>query len=244
MGSTLAGVKAGVLTGLLYGGAVAMFNLLALYVAKSDILAYISNNFAQLCSPVTAINSTTIEDCYSYLAPFYVPALAFGAFLVSLVYAGVFGRLYEYIPGKNPSFKGLIFSPVVAINMILFGLAGVTFRASVPAGLVALLSTTLAYGFLLGRFYKRYTRIVRFESEDESSLRIMVDRSDFTGKTRTFAHRSSHKVKASEADGSSFKGWTVSGGVIVEDSKSFETSMEVNGDGLLKALVSKKYLAV
>jgi len=242
LGSIIAGIKAGVVAGLAYTGILAGFNLGVLYVARQDILNYISNNFSQLCSPVNSVRSTTILDCYDSLAPVYIPFIAFVGFFVTLGYSALFGRLYERIPGRGQSFKGLMIAPVVAITLVLFQAVGFSFElAATEALVVALLGGTIAYGLILGNFYRRYTRLVRFESDDESVLRILVDRIDLTGKTTTLAANSTHNLEAKVAGDNSFKGWSVSGGVAVEDSRSFETSMEVNGDGLLKAFVTKKY---
>jgi len=235
-------MKAGIVAGLAYIGTLAAVNLGVLYFARRDILNYISNNFTQLCSPANSVNSTTVQDCFDSLAPVYIPFIAFVGFFVTLGYSSLFGRMYERIPGRGQSSKGLLIAPAVAITLVLFQLVGFTFElAATEAIVVALLGSTVAYGLLLGNFYRRYTRLIRFESDDDSALRILVDRSDLTGKTMTLAANSTHNVEAKIADSSSFKGWTVSGGVTVEDSRSFETSMEVNGDGLLKGLVSKKY---
>ncbi|MDV3294092.1 MAG: hypothetical protein LYZ70_07460 [Nitrososphaerales archaeon] len=242
MGSTLAGVKAGVIAGLVYIGALAISNVIVLYASEPDVLTYITNNFAQVCSPVPTVNSTTVQDCFASLAPVYLPYVAFIGFIVTLVYSGVFGRFYDLIPGKSFRFKGLVIAPLVAINLLVFQLVGITFEVSATVVLmIVLIGSTIAYGLLLGGLYKRYTRVVQFVSQDESALKIIVGRSNLTGKSRTFAAKSSHEVRADVADDSSFRGWTVSGGVTVEDPKSFETSMEVNGDGLLKALVTKKH---
>jgi len=242
LGSALAGIKAGVLAGLAYIGTLAFFNVAVLYISRQDILNYIANNFSQVCAPVKVVNGTSIQDCFATLAPVYVPFVAFLGFFVALVYAGIFGRIYEFIPGRSPSFKGLTVAPIVAINLILFQLVGFTFEESARVALLlVLVGTTISYGLLLGNLYRRYTRVVEFVSQDESSLRILVGRSDLTGKKRTLATKSTHALRADVSDDSSFRGWTVSGGVSVEDPRSFETTMEITGDGLLKGLVSKKY---
>lgn len=242
MGSILAGVKAGVIAGLVYIGTLALFNVAVLYISRGDVLNYIANNFSQVCSPVSTVNSTSIQDCFDSLAPVYVPFVAFIGFSLTLGYSALFGRVYERIPGPSPSRKGLVIAPVVAINLVLFQLIGFTFEQSATEGvIVVLILTTVAYGLLLGRLYRRYTRVVHFVSQDEAALRIIVGRSDFTGKTTTLGAKSTHNVEARVAHDSSFRGWTASGGVTVEDPKSFETSIEINGDGLLKGLVSKKY---
>jgi hypothetical protein len=131
---------------------------------------------------------------------------------------------------------------VIAINLILFQLVGITFEARVTLALtIFLVAATFAYGIILGDLYARYTRKVSFVSDDDALLRIVVDRRDCTGKTKTFAVKSTHVARADTLEGSSFREWVVSGGVTVEDPRSFETPMEVNGDGMLKALVSRKY---
>ena len=150
--------------------------------------------------------------------------------------------MYERIPGTGSTFKGLLVAPLVAISLLFFQLIGFTFELSATEALVVvLILATLAYGFLVGRFYKRYTRVIQFVSEDDSALRIIVGRSDLTGKTTTLATNSTHNIEAKVTEDGSFKGWSVSGGVTVEDARSFETTLEVKGDGMLKGQVAKKY---
>ena len=81
---------------------------------------------------------------------------------------------------------------------------------------------------------------MKFDSEDENSLKIIVDGRNLTGKTRTFHLRSSHEVKGETSEDSAFKEWAISGGVSIEDPRSFRTSIDVNGDGVLKAFSTKK----
>lgn len=242
MGSIIAGLKAGVIAGIAYIGILMLANMAILYGLKQDILTYITNNPAQVCSPVSSVNATTIQDCFNSLAPFYLPFIGFFGFFVVLVYSAVFGRLYDLLPARIPALKGLLIAPFVALSLVYLQLLGLTFEplATDILVVVLLVSTTL-FGVILGRFYKRYTRVVQFVSEDDAALRIIVGRGDLTGKTTTIAANSANNIEAKVADDSSFKGWSVSGGVTVEDAKSFETTMEVNGDGLLKGLVAKKY---
>ena len=68
-----------------------------------------------------------------------------------------------------------------------------------------------------------------------------MDRQDCTGKARTFAATSSHKVRAEVAEDASFKEWEATGGITLEDTRSFETVMEVGGDGTLRGVVGPKY---
>lgn len=239
----LAGMKAGVPAGIIYIGTLMLANLGILYLSRDEVINYITANFATVCSPTSSVNATnSVQDCFNSLAPVYLPFIAFIGFFLTLGYSALFGRLYESIPGQSPSFKGLMVAPLVAISLLFFQLVGFTFELSATEALaVVLIAATVAYGVLLGRFYRRYTRLVQFASEDASALKIIVGRSDLTGRTVTIAANSVHSIEARVSEDSSFKGWSVSGGVSVEDARSFETTMEVNGDGLLKGQVAKKY---
>lgn len=235
MGSGFAGVKAGVIAGVVYIGSIALFNVLLLYILKQDVLKVISQQYPHLCPPVPATNSTGVEDCFSSVVVGYIPVLAFLGFFVSLLYAWFFGRLYEYFPAKGARAKGLMIALVVLLNLVFFGLTGVPFEQLAAIAItVFVVVATVGYGVLIGSLYRRYTKLVDFGNPG-GVLKIMVDGRDFTGKSRTFATKSVHEIRAESTGGKSFKEWVVSGGVTVEDKRSFETTMEVNGDGILKA---------
>ena len=127
------------------------------------------------------------------------------------------------------------------IALLYLGLAGLSFEYTARI-LISLfdLAATIVYAVILGGLYRRYTRSVEFVSQDENSLKIIVDGRNLTGKTRTFHLRSSHEVKGETSGDSSFKEWAISGGVSIEDPRSFRTTIEVNGDGMLKAFSTKK----
>jgi len=236
LGSFFAGVKAGTLAGTAYVGVLAVFNVLLLYALKPDVLAIISQSYPTLCTTAVSANSTAIgvEDCFSSVVAVYIPFVAFLQFFVALACSGVFGRLYEHFPGNGPTPKGLTMGAVVGISLVAFNLAGIDFDfvARVTAT-TFFVFWTLAYGAVLGRLYRRYTRVVQFVSRDGQALRVLVDNRDYTGKSRTFALRSSHEVRAVTEGGNSFREWSVSGGISVEDPRSYETTMEVEGDGVL-----------
>ncbi len=242
MGSFFAGIKAGTLGGVLYFGGLAAFNALLLYIFKANALSLISQTYPQSCPSVASVNSSSIEECFSSVVVLYLPYIAFLGFFASLIYSGLFGRFFERFPGRSPTGKGVTAAAFVGLTLLALGLIGV-FLGYPASQLLAVFFFlwTGVYGAVLGRLYKRYTRVVRFESVDEASLRVLIDDRDYTGKSSTFAHTSTHRVRADVAGDSSFKGWTVSGGVTVEDPRSFETVMEVKGDGLLKAQGGKKY---
>jgi hypothetical protein len=237
VGSTFAGVKAGVLAGVVYFGVLAFVNVLVLFTFQKDAIAVITANYPQSCS---APSNSSAYDCLVNVAQIQVPFVAFLGFFLSLVLAGVFGRLYEHVPGKDYKTKGISMGLLLLVVLTLVGLVGYTFDAAAAyiTGAVEVVAA-VGYGLLLGFLYARYTRRVEFVSAPGAPIRIVVDGKDFTGKARTFSSKSVHEIRAATSEESSFKEWVVSGGVTVEDDRSYETTMEVNGDGMLKA-VSRK----
>ncbi len=244
MGSFFAGIKAGTLGGIFYVGGLGIFNAVLLLALKSQVIAYINQDqtFHQLCSPGTALNMTGLNQCFSSVLIDYIPVLAFVGFFVALFYCGLFGMFYEWFPGRGTTGKGELISGIIGLNIVYFGFYGFAFdvESDLATG-TFLIIWTLLLGYLVGKLYTRYTRSVVFQSQDPNLLKILVDGKNLTGKTRTFATTSSHKIRAEVTDDASFKEWEISGGVSLEDARSFETIMEVNGDGLLKARVGKKY---
>ncbi len=120
------------------------------------------------------------------------------------------------------------------IVMLVLGVAGIT-SDSTQRGLMDAFDTAamLVYAVIISRYYRKYTREVEFVSPDPERLKITVDGKNFTGKLKTLSLHSAHTVRAPSESGT-FHEWLVSGGVSVLDSKSFETTMRVDGDGLLK----------
>jgi hypothetical protein len=242
LGSFFAGIKAGTLSGILYLGGMAVFNAALLYAMKPDVLTVIRQSYSSTCAPVASVNATTIEDCFASVVAVDVPYLAFVGFFVALLYSGIFGRYYDSLPTSDPTLKGEIIAAVVGVNLVIFGFAGFFFSSEAALATGAFLIVwTIVFGYFLGRLYKKYTRVVQFQSQDPESLKVVVDGKDYTGKSRTFALTSSHNVRAEVSEDASFKEWEPSGGIKVEDPRSFESSMEVNGDGVLTGRVGKKY---
>jgi len=123
-------------------------------------------------------------------------------------------------------------STAMLVAELIIGVRGITIVAGQNAPVVgAQFVATFAYAALIARFYRRYTREVRFESPDPKNLKISVDGKNYTGKVRTLGFHSTHKISLTEGK---FHSWLVSGGVSVADAKSPETTMKVDGDGLLK----------
>ncbi len=242
MGSFFAGIKAGTLSGVLYVGGMAAFNVVLLYALKPDVLKVIQRSYPSICSPVATLNGTSIEDCFGSVVAVDVPYIAFVAFFVALLYAGLFGRYFDSLPSSSSTLKGETVAALVGANLVFFGFSGFyfDFTSGAATGLF-LVIWTIVFGYFLGRLYKKYTRVVGFESGDSSLMRVIVDGRDFTGKARTFAYTSNHKLRAEVNDYASFKEWELTGGIKLEDPRSFETVMEVEGDGTVKGNVGRKY---
>ena len=227
--------------GILYIGGMAAFNVVLLYALQADVLKSISSANPTLC-PMTPDVNGSAQDCFVSLVTIDVPFVAFVAFFITLLYSGLFGIYHDSLPRLATGAKAMVAAAIIAANLLFFGFAGYVFDSqSAVATTVFLVVWTALFGYTLGRFYRRYTRQVGFESEDTTMLRVLVDGRDVTGKWRTFATTSSHRLRAELSEDASFKEWEGSGGVTLEDPRSFETVIEVNGDGSLKGKVSGKY---
>ena len=241
MGSFFAGIKAGTLSGILYVGGIAIFNVLLLYALQSSALNAISQAYPQSCPIIPNVNGSAAA-CFQSVVAVDVPFIAFVAFFITLVYTGVFGLYYDSLPNRGSTVKGLIFAAVIGFSLVFFGFSGYIFdtEAAVTTGLMLLLWTPV-FGYLLGGLYKKYTRTIEFSSRNPSLLKVVVDGRDSTGRVKTFATTSNHKLRADVAEDASFKEWEATGGVSLEDARSFETTMEVNDNGKILGDVGPKY---
>lgn len=235
-------MKAGILAGIFYSFSIGLFNVLLLYLLKGDVLAFLSTNLSSACGGVLSGGAIpTAEDCFSSVILVLIPFFSFLGFIVSLLFAGGYGLFFEYIPGQSYRVRAASVGFLLLIALLLLGLGGLTFEYLARV-LISFfdLAVTVVYAVILGSLYRRYTRVVEFISQDENSLKILVDGRNLTGKTRTFHVRSSHEVRGETTEESTFKEWATSGGVSIEDTRSFKTTIEVNGDGMLKGFQSKK----
>ena len=245
MGSFFAGVKAGTLGGMLYVGGLAASLVLVLYLYRGDAVTSLLRSFDQYCVVNAPLNSTTTgsgQDCFDQLVQNVIPAGAVIGFFVSLGYAGVLGLFYELMPGRSAPLKTAPVAAATALTMLVLGLEPLILLFSfAPLLFGQVAAGTVVFAVVLGTLYRRYTRLVRIESEDKALLKVMVDGRDMTGKERTFALTSSHRVRAEVASDASFREWEVTGKLGVEDPRSFETVFEVGGDGTLRGVVASKY---
>lgn len=245
MGSFFAGVKAGTLGGILYAGGLGFFAAFVLVAFKQDVMAHITQQYANFCGATGApTNSSSLQFCYSSQFDISVPVFAFVIFFVALFWAVLFGIWYERVPGRGPATKGeVLATAMVVVTFLVIGAPygfAFDFDTTLASG-TFLIAWSLVFGYVLSRLYRRYTRLVTMDSQNPDLLKVLVDGHDFTGRTRTFAYTSNHRLKAEVSSDASFKEWEVSGGLAVEDPRSFETVVEINGDGTLKGVVSKKY---
>lgn len=229
MGSGFAGVKAGILAGVFLAASIAIFNLVLLYAEKGQVMQYLSQ--VSYCAGTNSTVSTP-DGCFSTIVNVSLPVNAFKVVVIAIFFAGLYGLYFERIPSRHYVIKAIIVSLLVLVTILLFETAGVsTDYLQTVALFVFDLFAVYVFAFITARLYRRYTREVRFDSARQ--LKITVDGHDCTGKTRTFSLHSSHTVRAPIESGA-FKEWLFSGGVTVEDPRSFETQMRVDGDGLLR----------
>ena len=220
---------------MVYVAGLVGFNVALLFVFKSDALAAISASFGGSCAVVPGSDQITVEQCFDALVSIYPEYLGFICFFVVLPIAGAFGWENDALPGRSAVAKGEVAAVASGVALLGLGLTGPQFTQIVAVLLGSFLVVwTLLYGFVLGRLYERYTRRVKIDSSGIDGLRVTVDGKDLTGRERTFAAKSVHRLRAEVSGGRSFKGWSVSGGVTLDDARSFETEMEVNGNGLVR----------
>jgi len=229
LGSGLAGAKAGILGGIFFAAAVGLFNIALLEAFSGSVIAA----FQQVSACTTP--PTTPQDCFSTLITTYIPTFVlFPIAVLGILFGSLYGIYFEFLPGQGYRIKALAIGMGLLIFLLLFGAAGIAADQTQKTILYAFdVMGALGYVAIVARYYRTYTREVQFQSPDLKRLKITVDGKNFTGKTRTLSVHSSHTIKAPSESGT-FHEWLVSGGVSVLDSKSFETTMRVDGDGLLK----------
>ena len=235
MGSAFAGAKAGIIGGIFFAGSLGIFNYLLLVLLKPSVLAALAKT-PECSGVVPSGTAQPVEDCFTAIVAVLIPLSAFIVFILSLVFAIIYGKFFESYPGRDYRVRALIVSYLMLVFLLLFGLEGIFVDEPQRLAIVAFDAVaTGVYAYLLGKFYKRYTRVIEFSSPEPEPIKIMIGRKNVTGKTLTFSTRSSHKVVARASEKTVFREWSYSGGVTVEDPNSFETIMRVDGDGMLKA---------
>jgi len=232
-GSSLAGAKAGILGGIFFAAAAGLFNIALLETFSGSVLQVLQAN--QFCSG--APGAASPQECFSTLLTADIPSLVmFPIAVFGIIFGGLYGMYYEFLPGHGYRTKAVAIGMLMLVFIVVFGVAGSTTttdqtQLAIMRGFDTV--AMLTYAVIIAHFYRKYTRVVEFESPNPEKLKITVNGKDYTGKAKTLALHSTHTVRAPSESGA-FKGWLVSGGVSVLDPKSFETTMRVDGDGLLK----------
>lgn len=231
MASGLAGAKAGILAGIFFAAAAGLFNVGLLQLYRDSTLATLQTNAICTTPPHTP------ADCFSSIVTAVIPTFVmFPVAVLGIIFGALYGLYYEYLPGHGYPVKAVAIGMVMLIFMIVTDVAGSTSTVNTTQLSTVRAFDTLAmvgYSLILARFYRRFTREVQFQSPDPEKLKITVDGKNYTEKRKTLSVRSTHTIRAPSESGT-FHQWLTSGGVSVLDPKSFETTMRVEGDGLLK----------
>lgn len=227
--SGLAGAKAGILGGIFFAASAGLFNALILIAFKASVLAAFQSDAVCTTPP------TTPQDCFSTLLTTDIPSLvSFPIAVFGIVFGALYGMYFEFLPGRGYRIRAVAAGMMMLIVILFFRVAGLTADPTQTALMYGFDAVAMVgYSVVIARFYRKYTREVEFQSPDLERLKITVDHKNYTGKTKTLSLHSSHTIRAPSESGT-FHEWLVSGGVSVLDSKSFETTMRVDGDGLLK----------
>jgi hypothetical protein len=227
-GSAFAGVKAGILGGIFYSGSIGIFNYSFLNFYKSTMLQTISERGCSGSVPGSAI--PTPEECFTSFTVVYLPLTVILTFAFSLILASFYGRFFESIPGTRYWVKAIMVSLPAFFILLLLN------SASNTLSVLFELVVTIFYSKILAFLYKRYTGVVKFPNNGAESLRMILDNKDVTGRSTTLAIGSLHNIRALANQYSAFKEWSFAGNILIEDTKSFDTTMRVSGNGVLRAI--------
>ena len=224
----MAGAKAGILGGIFFAAVAGLANWALMEAFSSAVLQVLST--ISYCSAPAG----TPQACLSTLINTNIPTLAVLQGASGILFGALYGTYFEFLPGNGYRIKAVAAGMLMLVVLLFLGLAGITIdRTQQVIMYVVDVVCMTGYVIITAHFYREYTREVKFESPNPESLKITVDHKNYTGKTKTLSLHSNHTVRAPSESGA-FHAWLVSGGVSVLDSKSFETTMRVDGDGLLK----------
>ncbi|MGQ9718369.1 MAG: DUF6789 family protein [Nitrososphaerales archaeon] len=151
MSKVTVGVKAGVVSGAIYGVIIAPITYITLIFLKEEIMPSI---IASLLpdSPITA------EQAYNIML-LIGPIFAFiTGIILGLIFGIIYGWAYDKIPGRTSIIKGIVFGIILwLIFSVLLGLGNLQYSVTYYLyGLGEGLITSLIFGLLLGFFYNRF----------------------------------------------------------------------------------------
>jgi hypothetical protein len=234
VGSVIAGAKAGAVASLCFAGSISLFNILLLLSSKSQALAYLQQNYSDCAGNGATSVVGSAEYCFSNLVFPGVPLYDFvRTAVVAMLFAVAIGIYFDFLPGPNYMRRTLLAALIMLVAMLfldLFGLVTSTTEEVLMISFEAI--AAVFYALVMSRLYRRFTREVEFQTVTPTG-KVFVNRRNLTGKKRTFRVNSTANVEAA-GELKAFRGWLVSGGVVVKEPKELKTSIVVSGDGLLK----------
>lgn len=149
MGKVITGIKAGVVSGAIYGIILAPFTYLELILFKEEFMSMI------ILPPGSSI---TAEQAFNF-ALLIGPIIVFiVGIILGLIFGIIYGWAYDKIPGKTSIIKGIIFGLILwFILSVLLGLGNLWYSITYYLyGLGVGLIEYLIFGVLLGFFYNRF----------------------------------------------------------------------------------------
>jgi len=149
----MTGLKAGVVSGVIYSIILAPFTYLSLILLKEDIVAMI-------IASLPPGSSITPEQAFNFVLIIGIISTFILGLIFGIIAGIIYGWAYEKIPGRTSIIKGIIFGLILwLILSVLLGLLaylqyGITYYLySLGGDLIA----SLIFGVLLGFFYNRFT---------------------------------------------------------------------------------------
>jgi len=237
LGSALGAAKSGLVTSIYFAGAVASLNALVLIAFKSQVLAALAEYYTNCSASGPANQPGSAEYCFAALFRGSLLFFFLQLLLISFFFAILYGLFFELLPGGFSYWRKSVLVSLIMLVVVLFTVTPVVGDLDQLILVIAAeVVLAMVLSFFQARLYRRFTREVEFQSADPG-VKILVHKRNNAGKKRTYAIGSTQPVEA-VGEGKRFKGWLVSGGVSVEDSRSPVTNIHVNGDGLLKATIS------
>ncbi|MGQ9469908.1 MAG: DUF6789 family protein [Nitrososphaerales archaeon] len=149
MGKVVTSIKAGVVSGAIYGIILAPFTYFTLILFKEEFMSV----FASLPPSITP------EQAYNIVL-LIGPILVFiMGIILGLLSGIVYGWAYDKIPGRTSIIKGIVFGLILwLIFSVIIGLGNLQYGVTYYLyGLGEGLVSSLIFGLLLGFFYKRFT---------------------------------------------------------------------------------------
>jgi hypothetical protein len=154
LGNTVDGVKAGFFAGIVYGIVLAVLSYINVTSDKSVIIAAITKN-----TPATS--PFTPDQLYAIVVIATPVVAAVGGVIGGVIVGAAYGRLFEKIPGASPTVKGIVVAIILwLILSVIGGLGNLQYGVEEYLGQIGVgLISALLFGFLLGYFYGRFSRL-------------------------------------------------------------------------------------